>query len=50
MATVLLIAVGAAFGAPTRFIIDRRLNGRWPRGTLMVNLAGSLILGLAVGY
>ena len=50
MSAVLLIAVGAALGACARFIIDRRLNGRWPRGTLLVNLLGSLILGIAVGY
>jgi CrcB protein len=50
MITVLLIAVGAAIGAPARFIIDRYLNGSWPRGTLAVNLMGSLVLGVAVGY
>ena len=50
MATVLLIALGAAIGAPTRFIIDRYLNGAWPRGTLLVNLLGSLIFGLVAGY
>ena len=50
MSVLLLIAVGAALGAPARFVIDRRLNGRWPRGTLLVNLLGSAILGVAVGY
>jgi CrcB protein len=50
MTTVLLIALGAAIGAPTRFIIDRYLNGAWPRGTLLVNLLGSLILGVTIGY
>ena len=50
IATALLIAVGAAFGAPMRFVVDRYLNGSWPRGTLVVNLVGSLVLGSAVGY
>ena len=50
MAAVLLIALGAAIGAPTRFIVDRYLNGAWPRGTLLVNLLGSLILGVTMGY
>ena len=50
MTTVLLIALGAAIGAPTRFIIDRYLNGAWPRGTLLVNLLGSLIFGVVAGY
>ncbi|MEI6230752.1 MAG: CrcB family protein [Actinomycetes bacterium] len=49
-ATALLIALGAALGAPTRFVFDRYLNGAWPRGTLLVNLVGSFILGVAAGY
>jgi fluoride exporter len=40
--TVLLVAVGAAVGAPLRW-----LAGRWGRrGTLLVNLAGCFVLGL----
>ncbi len=50
IATILLIAVGAAIGAPVRFVAERRLLGSWPRGTLLVNAAGSLLLGLLVGY
>jgi CrcB protein len=49
-----LVAVGAAVGAPTRFLVDR-----WARehssagtilGTLVVNVAGSFVLGLAAGW
>ena len=47
--TVLLVALGAAVGAPLRFLTDRavqaRYGARFPWGTLTVNVAGSLILG-----
>jgi CrcB protein len=48
--TVLLVAVGAAVGAPLRYLVDRALNGRHgsrlPWGTLAVNVAGSFLLGM----
>ncbi|MGB0101351.1 MAG: CrcB family protein [Nocardioides sp.] len=44
--TVLLVALGAAVGAPLRFVLATRLDGRFPRGTFAVNVAGSLLLGL----
>ncbi|MGN9767327.1 fluoride efflux transporter CrcB [Micromonospora sp. SD12] len=51
--TVLLIALGAAVGAPLRYLTDRtvqaRLGGVFPWGTLTVNVAGSLLLGLLAG-
>ena len=47
--TVLLVALGAAVGAPIRFAVASRLDGAWPSGTLLVNLAGSLVLGLLAG-
>jgi CrcB protein len=50
LTTSLLIALGAAVGAPTRFVVDRYLNGSWPRGTLLVNVVGSFVLGVASGY
>ena len=50
LTTSLLIALGAAVGAPTRFLVDRSLNGSWPRGTLLVNVVGSFVLGVASGY
>ncbi|MEU5942143.1 fluoride efflux transporter CrcB [Micromonospora sp. NPDC047548] len=47
--TVLLIAVGAALGAPLRYLTDRAVQARhdsvFPWGTLAVNVAGSLLLG-----
>lgn len=51
--TVLLVALGAAVGAPLRYLTDRavqaRLGTRFPWGTMTVNVTGSLILGFVVG-
>ncbi len=51
--TVLLVALGAAAGAPLRYLTDRFLRARFgsalPWGTLAVNVTGSLILGLVLG-
>jgi CrcB protein len=51
--TLLLVFVGGAVGAPTRYLIDRLVQRRhdsvFPWGTLTVNLVGSFILGLLVG-
>ncbi|GHJ07629.1 hypothetical protein TPA0907_19960 [Micromonospora humidisoli] len=51
--TVLLIALGAALGAPLRYLTDRavqaRHDSRFPLGTLTVNVAGSLLLGAVAG-
>ncbi|RCW47174.1 CrcB protein [Halopolyspora algeriensis] len=51
--TVLLVAVGGAAGACLRYLADRSVRGRFgssfPWGTLTVNAAGSLILGVLTG-
>ncbi|UMG91060.1 CrcB family protein [Nocardioides sp. TF02-7] len=47
--TLLWVAVGAALGAPLRFHLGTRLDGRLPMGTLTANLVGSLLLGAAAG-
>jgi CrcB protein len=51
--TVLLVVLGAAVGAPLRYLVDRAVQGRhdslFPWGTLAVNVAGSLILGVLTG-
>lgn len=48
--TVLMIVVGAAVGAPLRYLTDRfvqaRLRSRFPFGTLTVNVVASLVLGV----
>ena len=47
--TALLVALGAALGATTRFWVAHHLDGRTPVGTLVVNVVGSFVLGLVVG-
>lgn len=48
--TVLLVAVGTAVGAALRYLLDRavrlRYGPRFPWGTLGVNTAGCLVLGV----
>jgi CrcB protein len=43
--TWLLVAVGAAVGAPLRYVAGRLLDARLPRGTILVNWVGSLLVG-----
>jgi CrcB protein len=47
--TVLLVALGAAIGAPARYLTDRAVQGRrgsgFPWGTFVVNITGSALLG-----
>lgn len=49
----LLVAVGAALGAPARYLtnhwVRERLGGTAVAGTLIVNVVGSFVLGVLVG-
>ncbi|MFF3615240.1 fluoride efflux transporter CrcB [Streptomyces sp. NPDC002580] len=49
----LLVIVGAAVGAPLRYLTDRVVQLRhdtvFPLGTLVVNVTGCLVLGLLTG-
>jgi fluoride exporter len=49
----LFVCLGAAVGAPARYLTDRAIQARHdtvlPWGTLAVNVLGSLVLGLLVG-
>jgi CrcB protein len=51
--TALLVALGAALGAPLRYLTDRAISARhdmlFPWGTFAVNAAGSFLLGAIVG-
>jgi CrcB protein len=47
--TVLYVALGAALGAPLRYAVGRILDGRLPWGTILVNVAGSFLLGVFSG-
>lgn len=50
--TALLVALGAALGAPARYLADRLLQGRhdsaFPWGTFAANIAGCALLGFLV--
>jgi CrcB protein len=52
--TVLMIAIGAAIGAPLRYLTDRAVQSRhqtlFPWGTLAVNVIASFVFGLITGY
>ena len=47
--TVLLVALGAAVGAPLRYVTAHLLDGRLHLGTILVNAVGSFLLGLFSG-
>lgn len=51
--TWVFVALGAAVGAPLRYLTDRAVQARhdsvFPWGTFVVNAAGSLVLGLLTG-
>jgi len=52
MLTALLVACGAAVGAPLRYLADRAVQARhdsvFPWGTFTVNITGSFILGVLI--
>jgi len=48
--SALLVALGAAVGAPARLLAGRFLDSATPWGTLLVNLLGSALLGWLVGH
>jgi fluoride exporter len=51
--TALLVALGAAVGAPARWWLDQHLRRRachdFPWGTLLINVSGSFVLGVLLG-
>lgn len=47
--TPLLVALGAALGAALRYTVAHTLDRVWPAGTLLVNVAGSGLLGVVAG-
>ena len=51
--TALLVLLGGAIGAPTRYLTDVIVQSRHdsvlPWGTISVNVAGSFLLGLVAG-
>lgn len=56
---MILIALGGGLGAVARFLLDRWVNARAralvprigvPLGTILINVTGSLLLGLVTGW
>jgi CrcB protein len=51
--TLLLVMLGAAVGAPSRWLLDQaiqtRREGAFPLGTWTINVSGSLLLGVVLG-
>jgi len=51
--TIVAVLIGAAIGAPVRYLVDRAVQARhesvFPWGTFAVNVTGSLILGALAG-
>jgi CrcB protein len=51
--SLLLVALGAAVGAPLRYLVDQWISSRhdslFPWGTFAVNVAGSAVLGALLG-
>lgn len=51
--TLLLVMAGAAVGAPSRWLLERfvvaRYGGPFPLGTALINVLGSLLLGVLLG-
>ena len=51
---ILQVALGGALGASARYLVvaqvTRVTEGNFPYGTLTVNLLGSLLMGLALGW
>ena len=50
--TALLVVLGAAVGAPLRYLVDRAVQAKhdsvFPWGTFTVNVVGSFVLGILI--
>ncbi len=51
--TLVLVMLGAAVGAPSRWLLDQAIQTRresaFPLGTWTINVTGSLLLGVVLG-
>lgn len=50
MRNLVFVALGGALGAVCRYLISRLADTSFPWGTLAVNLIGSFLIGLLVGF
>jgi fluoride exporter len=46
---ILLVGIGGGIGSILRYLLQRTLNVNFPYGTLLVNIAGCLLIGLLWG-
>lgn len=46
---ILLVGIGGGIGSILRYLLQRSLNVNFPYGTLVVNIAGCLLIGLLWG-
>ncbi len=50
---IFVLLLGGAIGAPTRYLVDGwvqdRVSGVFPWGTFVINVSGSLLLGIVTG-
>jgi fluoride exporter len=49
LSNMLLVATGGALGSVLRYLVQRNLNIQFPFGTLLVNIAGCLLIGILWG-
>ncbi|MGV2874842.1 CrcB family protein [Macrococcus capreoli] len=47
---MLYVAIGAPFGAMLRYFMSQKINGRFPLGTLLINLCGACCLGIVARF
>lgn len=50
MQPILYVFLGGGIGSVLRYLIGLKLNQDMPYGTLLVNVLGSLLIGLVMGY
>ena len=54
LANVLLVAIGGAIGASTRYLlggwIQSQAGSPFPWGTFIINISGSLLIGIVFGF
>ena len=46
---MLLVALGGAVGSVVRYLVGRMVESSFPWGTLLVNIVGSVVIGVLVG-
>ena len=47
---ILIVALGGAVGSVGRYLVSKWIETGFPWGTLLVNIVGSLLIGLLMGF